>query len=237
MSARGNPFLSPPRRRSAKLYLVLGFFAIFAWQLVSGRSLLGAIGWTVVTAMGLEVLSRLASRRARLAVFLAFAGPVLLSAVSNRHVDSLRESATPKPVVSQILGDQRPGARGSLSVHQAAQAHSCNLLCTPEDPDFEEFYRYDSLNIPHCRRNVPSWLKREMKQRAGIRPDRWDGYVIDHVIPLSLGGSNCRSNLQVLSEEDHRDKGRLEERLREELGAGEISYRSVLAQLLCWRPR
>ncbi len=64
-------------------------------------------------------------------------------------------------------------------------------LCTETDPDFDEF-RYEEM-IPHCRRNVTTERKVDICLRDGVE-DRTN-YTVDHIIPLSIGGSNDDDNL------------------------------------------
>jgi len=66
-------------------------------------------------------------------------------------------------------------------------------LCTDENPDFEE-YRYDE-EIPYCHRNVSEARKRKIYESYGVPEDERGDYTIDHLIPLSIGGSNEPSNL------------------------------------------
>lgn len=64
-------------------------------------------------------------------------------------------------------------------------------LCAPTNPDFAE-YRYQE-QVPICKRNVSTKKKNEICERDGVK-DRTN-YTVDHIIPLSLGGSNADSNL------------------------------------------
>ena len=63
--------------------------------------------------------------------------------------------------------------------------------CTDHDPDFDG-YRY-AEQIPHCKRKVSTKIKDKVCERDGVygRKD----FTVDHLIPLSLGGSNSRENL------------------------------------------
>lgn len=70
--------------------------------------------------------------------------------------------------------------------------------CTIEDPDFDRF-RYEE-KIAYCRRNVHPRIKDEVCLRDGVE-ERKPRYTVDHIIPLSLGGSNSRKNLWC----QHRD--------------------------------
>jgi len=63
--------------------------------------------------------------------------------------------------------------------------------CTPQNPDFKE-YRY-AEQIPVCTRNVSLARKDSICKKVGVT-DRTD-FTIDHIIPLSLGGSNSDTNL------------------------------------------
>jgi len=53
-------------------------------------------------------------------------------------------------------------------------------------------------------------IKREMMSKAGIPWEARGGYELDHVVPLCLGGSNSRSNLQLQTMVDARRKDRME---------------------------
>jgi hypothetical protein len=64
-------------------------------------------------------------------------------------------------------------------------------LCTVHDPDFKEFRYYEK--IAYCERNVSERRRIEICDRDGVR-DRSE-YTVDHIIPLSLGGSNKDDNL------------------------------------------
>lgn len=63
--------------------------------------------------------------------------------------------------------------------------------CTPSDPDFKE-YRYIE-NIAICERNVTTAQKIEICKRDGV-VDRTE-FTVDHLISLSMGGSNSLENL------------------------------------------
>ncbi len=64
-------------------------------------------------------------------------------------------------------------------------------LCTISDPDFSE-YRY-SEQIAVCKRNVTPERKNKVCKRDGVL-DRRD-FTVDHLIPLSMGGSNHDDNI------------------------------------------
>lgn len=66
-------------------------------------------------------------------------------------------------------------------------------LCSEDDPDFETF-RYAS-QIPYCTRNVSGYTKAVIYDHYGIPKEERHNYTIDHIIPLSIGGSNHLDNL------------------------------------------
>lgn len=66
-------------------------------------------------------------------------------------------------------------------------------FCSEKDSDFKEF-RYKQ-NIPICRRNVSSEEKTRIYNLYEISAANRKSYTIDHLIPLSLGGSNDIKNL------------------------------------------
>jgi len=64
-------------------------------------------------------------------------------------------------------------------------------LCSPTSPDFKE-YRYQE-QIAYCTRNVSTERKNTICHRDGV--DDRTAFTVDHIIPLSLGGSNDDDNL------------------------------------------
>lgn len=66
-------------------------------------------------------------------------------------------------------------------------------LCSLQNKDFKEL-RYQE-KIPYCSRNVSSSLKEKVYTTYKIPKEERKNYTIDHIIPLSLGGSNDFKNL------------------------------------------
>jgi hypothetical protein len=66
-------------------------------------------------------------------------------------------------------------------------------ICTIFDKDFFEF-RY-SEKIPYCKRNVSSAIKKYIYEIYSIPFVERENYTIDHIIPLSIWGSNGIKNL------------------------------------------
>jgi hypothetical protein len=66
-------------------------------------------------------------------------------------------------------------------------------LCDPNSAEFTE-YRY-SEHIPYCARNVTDNRKNKIYLSYNIPLTDKKNYTIDHIIPLSIGGSNGDENL------------------------------------------
>ena len=66
-------------------------------------------------------------------------------------------------------------------------------LCTVGDRHFDEFRYYE--RIAHCRRSVSSNTKTKLYNVYNIAQSDRKHYTIDHIIPLSIGGSNSVDNL------------------------------------------
>lgn len=64
-------------------------------------------------------------------------------------------------------------------------------ICTKEDPDFDEFRYLEK--IAHCKRRVSKRTKNEICDSYGVF--NRTGYTVDHIIPLSIGGTNHKNNL------------------------------------------
>lgn len=101
-------------------------------------------------------------------------------------------------------------------------------LCSLDDPDFDGV-RY-SEQLPHCGRNVSLSLKKVVYESYGLgyNPDK--AYTIDHLIPLSLGGSNHQDNLWPQHKSLH--TGDMEYKLFCLLRDGEIRQADAVTRLL-----
>jgi hypothetical protein len=94
-------------------------------------------------------------------------------------------------------------------------------ICSIKDPDFLE-YRYEE-GIAYCERRVWASLRDRVYELYGIDEENRHRYTIDHIIPLSIGGSNDIKNLWA-EHKDIRDARRPKEfRWYLQLSRGEIT--------------
>lgn len=91
-----------------------------------------------------------------------------------------------------ILGSQSYGSEYPYPVMPNPQV-SPGHRCTVNDPSFRG-YRY-SWKLPVCNRSVSHELKVMVYKTYNIPEKCWNNYTIDHIIPLSIGGSNKYENL------------------------------------------
>lgn len=66
-------------------------------------------------------------------------------------------------------------------------------ICTPSDKDFIGF-RYKS-KMAYCKRNVSLGLRKSMYRKYKVRWNSREHYTLDHIVMLSVGGSNHPDNL------------------------------------------
>jgi hypothetical protein len=72
-------------------------------------------------------------------------------------------------------------------------------------------YAYGAPRDSHGRIKRSSEEKREFERETGY-PHGRPGYVVDHIIPLSEGGSDIPSNMQWQTKEEAKAKDRTERR-------------------------
>lgn len=81
-------------------------------------------------------------------------------------------------------------------------------ICTINDADFQE-HRYPQ-NIVYCKRNLSFNKKTDIYNKYAIDLSERDQYTIDHIVPLSIGGSNSELNLWPEHKEVKKTRPRLE---------------------------
>ncbi|MEQ1878618.1 MAG: HNH endonuclease signature motif containing protein [Bdellovibrionia bacterium] len=91
-----------------------------------------------------------------------------------------------------ILSTQSYGAEYSFPLMPNPKT-SPGGLCSTSDGHFTG-YRY-TIKIPVCRRHVTDGMKNQIYNDYGIPENCRRSYTIDHIIPLSIGGSNRYENL------------------------------------------
>lgn len=72
----------------------------------------------------------------------------------------------------------------------------------------------------------------ERQQFLNTTKDKTD--AVDHIIPLSLGGTNDPSNLRYISKEANAEKAKLESKLSKELSQGKITKEEARKQVQDW---
>ncbi len=103
-------------------------------------------------------------------------------------------------------------------------------LCTTDDPDFEK-KRYGGRVI-YCKRNVAWETKAEILHTYGVPLRERDNYIIDHIIPLSIGGANSIENLwpQHLAVKER--LGSIEDDLYEKVSSGSVSQKEAVIEVM-----
>lgn len=101
-------------------------------------------------------------------------------------------------------------------------------LCTVQDKDFKE-YRY-SEQIPYCKRNVSRSLRTKIYKKYNVDLRTTGQYTIDHIIPLSMGGSNHPDNLFPQHKSMH--TGKIEYETYVYLREGDINQNQAIKAIL-----
>jgi hypothetical protein len=114
------------------------------------------------------------------------------------------------------------------SFPQTPSSWTTGDYCAPNNPDFYE-YRYVE-QIPVCKRNVSYATKTKIYNRYDINESVRKEYTIDHLIPLSLGGSNDESNLWP----QHRSisSSAIEFRLFKDVSDGKTTQQKAIKELM-----
>lgn len=83
-------------------------------------------------------------------------------------------------------------------------------------------------------RDVPIEVKKQVYARDGV-PYEPGKNVVDHIIPLELGGTNDISNLQIQTVEDGWRKDQVENLLHDRLCSGQITLQQAQEQIINWQ--
>ena len=76
----------------------------------------------------------------------------------------------------------------------------------PKKKDYKKIYKkYHSSKKAKTERNMRNQARRRAKRKGLVR--KGDGLEIDHIRPISKGGSNKPKNLRVVKRSTNRRKG------------------------------
>jgi hypothetical protein len=93
-----------------------------------------------------------------------------------------------------------------------------------------------ALGYAREHRNVPYRMRDLVYDRYGLPRGSRRGYVIDHLVPLELGGTNAIANLWPQPRAAAHRKDLDEDRLHGEVCAGELSLSAARAEIIrLWR--
>ncbi len=87
------------------------------------------------------------------------------------------------------------------------------------------------VEIQTEKRNVPSSVKSQVYKESGIPKAERKNYVIDHKVPLELGGSNSRSNLQAQPRGEAKNKDHWENYLTGQVKSGKMTVGQAQAEI------
>ncbi len=103
----------------------------------------------------------------------------------------------------------------------------------PKSPSHHSSH-HPKTTIPHTRRHVTAEEKTQLFDHAGIPKSERHNYVVDHRVPLELGGSNALSNLQVQPKGVAKRKDKVENYLAKKVRRGELSLPEAQAEIQHW---
>lgn len=103
-------------------------------------------------------------------------------------------------------------------------------LCTEDNPDFKEL-RYGE-KIPYCTRNVSYEQRQAIYDAYGIPKEDRKQYTIDHLLPLSIGGSNHPRNLWPEHQEVKKSRANFETELYRRISTGAITQEQAVRETL-----
>jgi len=103
-------------------------------------------------------------------------------------------------------------------------------LCDEANPDY--IGRHYPGRVAKCNRNVTYELKTQIYNAYNIPQKCRRSYTIDHLIPLSIGGTNHIDNLWPEHVDIKKTRFELEFEVYKELRDGQINQRSAVFEIL-----
>lgn len=88
-----------------------------------------------------------------------------------------------------------------------------------------------SVKIEKTKRDVPAATKKQVYDQVGIPKAVQKYYVIDHKVPLELGGSNAKANLQPQLKSDAKGKDAWENYLSTQVKSGKMTLPAAQAEI------
>ena len=85
------------------------------------------------------------------------------------------------------------------------------------------------------KRQMTPAEKSALFDRAGIPKNQRKNYVIDHILPLELGGTDALSNLHVQSKATAKQKHRVERFLVKQVKSGKMSLLQAQQEIGHWQ--
>ena len=125
---------------------------------------------------------------------------------------------------SLLAGVVLVGASAALLVHDPVPADEVSTICQPGYARSQRIGPADYYPIA-----------RAAYDRAGIPWSERGGYRLDHRVPLCLGGTWDRSNLEIQTIADAAEKDRLEWRACERVCRGQLSIGTARGWFRDWR--
>ena len=133
----------------------------------------------------------------------------------------------------------RSSGHSSHSYHSSGSHHSSDSSGSTHSKTSGKSKRkrskHTSTSIPHEKRHVTTKEKNQLFDAAGIPKSERKNYVIDHKIPLELGGTNDSSNLQVEAKGESKQKDKVENYLAGKVRHGEMSLPEAQREIQHWQ--
>lgn len=160
--------------------------------------------------------------------------PVMYLSGSSLPVMYLSGSSLP---VMQLANNTlyKDGSDGKIIEHVAVPdtRYTTGMLCSESDPNFSHTYRYNE-KIPYCTRDVNGIEKSEVAKEYNTPRSDWRNYEFDHLIPLSIGGSDDIRNIWPQPLNQAKLKDRVEDEVFLAMKKGQLTQDQAISKLINW---